>query len=262
MKKGFYFSLVALMFLTACKRNIVSGHGEIGTEHRNAGNFTAVEIDAPLNTTIHIDSAAQSSLQLKGYKNLLSYIKAEVRGNVLHIHLQKAIAFENDKDIEASITVPSLNAVTIKGSSDVDIHGDLKGDNFKLQVRGAGDIVIDNVHLNELKAELAGAGSLELKNGAINNARYKVSGAGSIEAFGVNTNTADAELLGAGDMELNVAQKLDAEIKGAGSISYKGHPEVTKHVIGIGSLEDANGKVEKENKSKDGDKDWDEDSDK
>lgn len=262
MKKGFYFLLIASVSLTACKRNIVSGHGESATEDRNTGSFTAVEIQAPLTATINIDSTAPSSLQLKGYKNLLSYIKTEVRGNVLYIHLQKAIAFETDNDINAAITVPSLTAVTIKGSSDVDIHGNLKGDNFKLNVRGAGDIVIDNVQLNELRAELAGAGSLELKNGSINNTRYKVSGAGSIEAFGVNTNTADAELLGAGDMELSVMQKLDAEIKGAGSISYKGHPEITKHVIGIGSLEDANGKVEKENKQKDRDKDWDEDSDK
>lgn len=239
-KTGIVICVCVAMLSASCKRNTTEGHGKISTEARSLESFTSVEIGAPLDVKIVVDSTKQSSCTLKGYQNLLEKINTKVENGILIIDKEDIINFYTDHDVIATITVPSLKMLTIKGAADADIQGTITGDNFSLKVSGAGDVVIHDLNTNSFESVLAGAGDLTIKKGNVNNVIYQVRGAGDVDAYALLTKNTKASVSGAGDIEVNVSENLDARISGAGSISYKGHPKVQSDINGIGEVEAAN----------------------
>lgn len=241
MKKIILASCItASAFLfSSCKHNVVVGHGEKSTDTRAVGPFSVVAVSTSLDITIDVNETAQPGLTLSGYKNILEYIKTDVSGDTLRIYTDKKTDFESDKDIVATISTKTLSGLSIAGSSDAEIAGDIKGNSFTLKVTGAGDVKIHTVHVNDLKASISGAGDLDINEGAVNNAEYHVTGAGDVEASNVVSQTCVASVSGAGDMRLNVQKRLDARVSGTGGITYQGNPEVTSKISGVGSINKA-----------------------
>lgn len=241
MKKLVLFlSSCILLSVVSCKRNSEEGYGKIITNNISVAGFSSIEIGAPLDAEIIVDSTKSASLSIKGYANLLEKITSKVEGGKLIIEKEGLIDFYTDKDIVATIIVPSLSAFTINGASDADIKGNLTGNSFRLKVSGAGDVTIDNLHVNNFESTLSGAGDLTIKNGIVENASFHVRGAGDVSAFALQAKTVNANVTGAGDIDVSVSEKLNARVAGAGSISYKGHPQVQSDISGIGEVDDAN----------------------
>jgi hypothetical protein len=232
-------SLIVLS-LFSCKRNIEEGHGTVKTETRDVSGFTAIEISAPIDATITVDSTKPVSVILKGYSNLLEKITTTVENGTLIIDKEHAIDLFNDEDLTATITVPSLSSLGIAGASDADLKGNISGPSFKLTVSGAGDVTIDKLNVNDFESKMSGAGDLHIKGGVVNNASFKVAGAGDVSAYALRAKIVTASVAGAGDIEVTVSDNLDAHVAGVGSISYKGHPQLQSKVSGIGGVEDAN----------------------
>jgi hypothetical protein len=238
--------VTALLFLTAfwcslssCKRKKTEGKGEIKTETRGVTSFATIDLSTSVTAVIVVDPAAQPSVTLKGYANILELIKTEVTNGTLKVYTDDLVHFRSDKDVVAEITVPSLQALEISGASDATIKGPLTAEKFNLEVSGAGDVVIENMTANTFEAELTGAGQLEVKGGSVNKLAYDVTGAGDISTFPLQSKTAEVTVTGMGDVELSVSDALDASITGAGDINYKGHPQLTTNITGGGSIEDA-----------------------
>jgi Putative auto-transporter adhesin, head GIN domain len=231
---------LATCFLFSCKRNIIIGSGNETTSTRTTAGYNNIEVSAPVDVTIMVKEGAQPDLQLTGYENIMQYIKTDVEGNTLRIYSPEGVDFELGKKMKANITVPSLASLSMSGANDAIIHGMIVGKAFKLDVSGAGDIVIDNVTVSKLAADLSGAGKIEIKAGQVGQAAYDISGAGSINAFGLQSTEVEASVSGVGACDINTQQKLDAHISGAGHIRYKGHPAVTSETSGVGAVSDAN----------------------
>lgn len=241
MKKSLAFVLLfgIVLLAASCKRNVKHGKGPATTVTRTVAAFTDVEVSAPVTAMIKVEPGATPGIQLSGYANILEDIKTDVVNGKLIIDKDELIHFDLDKDVVATITVPSLNSLSIKGAADAEIQGTIQND-FNLKVSGAGDITIASVTAQHFTATLTGAGSLAVNGGAVNTASYKVSGAGDVEAFPLQAKVVKAKVSGAGDIQLTATEKLDVTINGAGEVSYKGHPTTTSDINGVGSLEDAN----------------------
>lgn len=168
----------------------------------------------------------------------MEHIKTEVTGNTLRIYNEGLIF--NNSDINIIVQVPSLSALELQGAADVRTTGDIKGADFKLEVLGASEIDIDELHVDNLDVKLSGASELQINRGTIGKAKYKVTGAGEIRAEAVETKDVAARVSGAGEMSLFVTEKLDADITGAGEIDYRGHPQITSDITGAGELIDKN----------------------
>ncbi len=224
-------------FASSCRHVKVKGEGATKTENRSVGSFSAIQLSAPLTATIKIDPTAAPSLQLNGYGNVLHKIKSEVNNNTLIVDKDGFLDFDIDKDVTATITVPSLSSLTISGAADADLDGDITGNEFTLKVSGAGDVKIQSIHTNTLTTTLSGAGSLTIDSGTVNYASYKVTGAGDVDAYDLQCRQAKTVVSGAGDINLSASEKLDVHISGAGSVKYKGKPVVSSDINGVGSLE-------------------------
>ena len=222
MKNALFLS-VAIFALFSCGRRVVTGKGESATVNGNiSGNFTAIDISAPLTAHVHVRPGVQAEVRFSGYKNLIDEIRTEVEDNTLHIENKHPIQFDTDKDVVADITVGSLSELGIHGAADADVDGEIAGSDFRLVISGAGDVSIDKVNVSNLDAKISGAGNVSIHSGTVGRAEYKVSGAGNISSFGVQANEVKAKVSGTGDIEVYAVKSLDAKVSGAGTIQYKG----------------------------------------
>lgn len=242
MNRYLTFLAILVIALSSCRPNILSGEGEVVTNTQEVSSFTAVDISVPINATINMQEGAKPSVQLTGHANVLKHIIAKVENNTVTIYcdLDDTWTIDDDEEISAQITLPLLTGLSLSGSPDAEIHGNIIGGNFKLDISGASDVVIDNINVDNFTSVISGAGDIDVKAGKVGTATFKIKGAGDISAFPLQANEVIADISGAGDGEITAVEKLTATIKGAGSIKYKGHPVVSKQVSGVGSVSDAN----------------------
>jgi len=226
---------ISVLFLS-CKEEVVRGKGNITTEGRTLQQFDKIIIDIAADATIEVGKP--HTVEVKAQSNLMEHIKTEVTGNTLRIYNEGLIF--NNSDINIIVQVPSLSALELQGAADVRTTGDIKGTNFELDVLGASEIDIDELHVDNLDVKLSGASELQINRGTVGKAKYKVTGAGEIRAEAVETKDVSARVSGAGEMSLFVTEKLDADITGAGEIDYRGHPQITSDITGAGELIDKN----------------------
>lgn len=230
------FLLILVMVAASCRQNKVKGTGTIETQSRDVTAFSAIKIEAPVDVKIKFVAGTTPGIQFKGYPNVLKEIKTEVESGVLRIYNDDLIHFRNNEEIAAEITVPTLNALTISGVSDVDMQGKLVTGGFDIVVVGAGDIIIESINADALNVTLSGAGNLQVKGGEVNKVNYEVTGAGEIASFPLQCKEATVTVTGMGDVDISVADKLDASVTGAGDINYKGHPSLNTRITGAGSV--------------------------
>lgn len=233
--------LVSALVFNSCKVNVLKGEGDVSTTARNVSSFSAIDVNIPVKTIITVQPSAAPGIQFKGYDNVVKHIKTSVRDNTLFVESDLDDSWEMDGDgITAEITVPSLAALSMSGSPDADVHGNIAGQEFKLDIAGAGKVNIDNISVSNFESDISGAGKIEVRGGSVKRASYEVSGAGKIIAYPLQTEETVTSISGAGKGEVTASQKLSVNISGAGKISYKGHPAISKDVSGAGTVVDAN----------------------
>ncbi len=228
-------------FATACRENVLRGEGNKSSSVPDVTGFNSVRIEISLKAIVNMQEGAQPSVKFDGYENILKHIKTKVENNKLIIYSDLDDTWTMDsEDITATITMPSITALTLAGAPDAEVHGNITGTDFKLDISGASNVKLDNVNVDNFGVEVSGAGDITVKGGAVKHAVYEINGAGTLKAYPLQANETEATISGAGTSQVTALQKLTANINGAGTIKYKGHPEVVKEVSGVGTISDAN----------------------
>ena len=244
MRGGIFFLSAAavLPFLSACNGHVLKGEGAKTTEVVQVATFAAVDISVSVKAVISVVAGAAPHVELDGYANLLQHIKTKVENNKLVVtsDLEDDWNFASSDGTTLKITVPDLDGLSLSGATNADVHGILSGGEFKLDIAGAGKVVIDSINVDNFSTVVSGAGEIEVKGGAVHNANYQVSGIGKIKAFPLKTSETTTSISGEGKAELTAMQKLNVDINGAAKIKYKGHPTLTQEISGSGTISDAN----------------------
>jgi hypothetical protein len=236
MKKYLLFLVFiagGFMLVSSCRINVLKGEGNKITSAPTLSSFNAVDISLPIKTTITVTEGSQPGINLNGYENVIKHIKTKIKDNTLYLY--------TDLGITVEITLPAIKSLSLEGAADADVHGNISGTDFKLDISGVGNAVIDNINVDDFSSEVSGAANIVVKGGTVKLAKYEVSGAAKIKTFPLQTTETYASISGAGKGEVTASQKLTASISGAGSIKYKGHPaDVNKDISGAGSIAEAN----------------------
>ena len=233
-------AVIAVISFASCKMNVLKGTGNKTTTIASVSSFNAVNIEIPIKTVITVKEGAPG-VEFSGYENLLKHIQATVTNNKLTIHydLDDTWTIHGD-EVTATISLPSLTALKLTGAPDANVHGNITGNDFKLVISGASDIVFDSISTDNFTADVSGAADIKINGGHVKTAVYTISGAGDIKAFPLQAQETTASISGAGDGQFTALQKLSASISGAGDIKYKGHPVITQNISGVGELTDSN----------------------
>jgi hypothetical protein len=194
--------------------NTLRGSGIERVETRDVGSFQGIEIQNG-GTDVDVTIGSPQQVTIAADENLIDAITTEVHDGTLRIGMKHgSYSFKSSR--KATITVPSLEAVSITGSSDVVVRG-IDAPRFKVAISGSGSIRAVG-RTDRLDASIAGSGDLEL--------------------FDLQARSAGVSITGSGEARVSAHESLSASVSGSGDVRYRGDARnVTKSVTGSGSIE-------------------------
>jgi len=190
---------------------VLEGSGNAASETRNVGAFDTVELAGSNNVTVRVGSDA--SVVVNGDDNLLDRITTDVVATTLVI--DDSGGFSTNSQMSVDVTVPSLRAITLSGSGNIDA---------------------DDVHAGRLVVRLSGSGNIRAAGEAAQ-LHVTLIGSGEVELMQLVARDVHADLQASGHIAVYATDSLDASVTGTGAITYLGSPaRVQKSVTGNGAI--------------------------
>lgn len=224
----------AVSILSSCNQR--RGSGNIITEKRQTGNFTAISVGGAF--TVEVKTGPVTEVEVESDDNVISYIETKVSGNTLKIRTKDGNGF-NNAHFKVYITAPEINKINSSGASNIKVTSQLKSaGKISLDASGAAGIEA-SVDAPEVYAEVSGAGNIEL-TGRTRDYKAKVSGSGTLKSGNLQSENTTVDVSGAGTARVHASVRLNAKASGAGNIHYKGGASVEQKTSGAGSIKNEN----------------------
>lgn len=271
-------ALLAVLLVTGCTFNIVTGSGRVVSESRDVSGFTQIAL-AGIGDVI-VTQGEEISLVIEAEDNLIPYFETKVRGSTLTISLYdryRAVTLRPTRPVKFHLTLPEIEAVTLAGSGNI-IAGDLQGTDFKITLAGSGNITTGDLSAAQLNIQLAGSGDISLGTvttervtsttagsgnitfagleaetievtiagsgnvnlkGEVTRQGLKILGSGDYTAGDLQSQEASVLVSGSGDVRVWATRSLEVTLLGSGNVLYYGSPRLSLNVSGSGSINPA-----------------------
>ena len=191
--------------------NATRGSGRYQSTNKNLSSYNAVVINSSFNVNYY--KGKKPYAKISADHNILPLIKSTVKNNILYLSAKGS--FSTSNPIEVDIFSPTLNSITITGSSDVFLHS-IQSENLKINLTGSGDIIA---------------------KGKTNHLSITVSGSGDIDATELTARNATIDIRGSADVQITTKETLNVSISGSGDVTYFGNPQqINKRISGSGDL--------------------------
>ena len=220
--KKLFVALFAITTLAAAaqKWETVRGSGNLKTESRSVGNFTAVDSRGVMSVDIQYGEA--NTITVEADDNLLPYIITKVEGDKLVIKTEK-VGISSREKLMVHITMTRITGLSLSGSGNIMGSGQFTNDNTtQLSVSGSGNLKIGFASFSAIDASVRGSGNMELTGGKTNTIDASVSGSGNIGAYAVESKSVKARVSGSGNIKVTASESLEAVSSGSGNVYYKG----------------------------------------
>lgn len=223
---------VALLLLAACGVGLVIGSGNSRTEEREIAGVEGVALSFV--GDLRITQGDEEKLVITADDNVMPLITTEVKDGVLTIGARSTLGLQTTGKLQYDLTVRNLNSIRLTGAGNAEIDGLETGD-LELAITGAGSLSAQNVDAERVEATLSGLGSVSVSGKAARQ-DVRLTGSGSYSAGDLQSGAADVTISGLGSATVWAVETLDATISGAGNIEYRGDPQVTQRVTGLGAV--------------------------
>lgn len=237
MKRTLTLTLALALAMTSCAQwgKKIKGNGEVITQERSVGDYSAVALSGPFD--VDLVQGREGNITIQGESNLLEYLITEVRDGTLEIKTERGHNLSSSTRSGIRITVPieSIEGIGLAGSGDIKGHFPIQADAFSARLAGSGDIdlVLD---ADRVDTALSGSGDITL-SGQARTLEISVSGSGDVMAFGLEAASAQVNVSGSADVEVTATEGLVARISGSGDVRYRGNPvKVDARSTGSGSV--------------------------
>lgn len=186
------------------------GSGVRSEEARVVEDFHAVRLQAP--ARVHVRVGEARTVVVSGDDNVVPEVRTRVSDGTLVIALEGSWRLR--KELEVTLTLPTLESFRIEGSGAVSIAG-LAAERLELAIEGSGALEAHG-SVRDLRATIDGSGELDLDDLQAARAELSIEGSGAIEAA--------------------VSEGLHYTIEGSGCIAYSGPATSHGTVDGSGAL--------------------------
>ena len=233
MALGLFVAAAAASFASGDHENDgwISGSGHVRTESREVPAFTSIELEGSGNVTIRPGSPRAVTVETDD--NILSVVKTEVVGNVLHLGFNPDTQVNRMTRLEFTVAAPQLTGITVSGSGSARSAAPFRSDSLSLDIRGSGSITCD-ADVESLQATVGGSGDITAR-GRADRLGISINGSGGIHARELLSVFADVRVNGSGDASVNASTALNINVAGSGSVEYGGGAEPTVRSSGSGS---------------------------
>lgn len=133
------------------------------------------------------------------------------------------------------ITAPSLTALKVAGSGQLEVEGPLKAEILALVVAGSGNLVVPQLSTASLSTTVGGSGDVRV-GGSCPRHEIRISGSGQVKAHDLKTETCSARISGSGDAHVYASRTVDVSISGSGSLYVAGGAQLSSSVHGSGRV--------------------------
>ena len=207
-------AFAALLLLASCEKQSITGSGSLSTEQRAVLPFTAVQTSGDIKLNIRYGTT--SSIEVKGYSNLVPITETKIQNNKLYVQFQDQYNSVRNNNVEVTVVLPVLESVYSYGSGDVWVSDFSNGNNLQVSIYGSSDVIITNSQFNT--------------------GNFESHGSGDIEAQNLSVKTGNASIYGSGNIKLSCTEFLRSKIFGSGNIWYWGNPALDTQINGSGSV--------------------------
>ena len=158
----------------------------------------------------------------------------DINSNTSSLKLRINREHFNFDRINLYITFKELERVNIEGGVRLKTRGYLDLDDFEMHVEGGAKVEL-NMKAKDVDIVSQGGVLFEM-NGVAETLNVKVSGAGHVDASELKTKDVRFSVEGVGTGSVYATDNLYAHIQGVGKIKYRGNPQITKSIDGVGTV--------------------------
>lgn len=153
-----------------------------------------------------------------------SEIITEVRDGTLHVRRDRPWFdwFGDSDEGEVYVTMPTLQALTASGGSDVTVEGSFAGDALRITASGGSDVELDAA-VDRVEVQASGGSDVRL-TGSARSARLQSSGGSDLDAGRFTADEANVESSGGSDVSIGVRNSISGHASGGSDITYTGQP--------------------------------------
>lgn len=213
----------------------VEGNNDYVRVTKKVEDFHKVKLSNSFNVVYVQNPDSAGIVNIKIESSILEKLSVKSEKGELSLKL-KGLGKKDFGIILVEIYSSSLSRVENDGGGVFESHESVKAPELYLGISGSGQIKMDLIDCNILKAKVAAGDGDMLLKGVADHADYSILGGGEIRAHGVKSDDANCVITGNGNIGCNVSKKLTATITGAGNVYYEGNPEISKKGIGKGKV--------------------------
>jgi hypothetical protein len=206
-------------------------------QNREVPSFS--EVSMRVSGKLYLEQGERQSVRVVASQSTLDEIITEVRDRSLIIRFKNNNLFMrsfNPGKIEIYVTVPEINALSVSGSGDIIANNEIKTRILDLAVSGSGNITLDQLVAERVKAGISGSGNVQVNDGRAGDLTISVSGSGSYKGAGFEVRNVDARISGSGNCTVHAGESLKARVSGSGNVVYSGNPMIDTSVVGSGRV--------------------------
>jgi len=210
----------------------VKGNGNIKTQSRELGHFSALSLALP--GKLELRMGESESVTIETDDNLLPLISAVIENGTLKLRPIRNNLQLDTGNLKLVVQARNIERIALGGSGAIEAQR-LRAPKLDLSLGGSGAITIGQVEADALAVSLGGSGKLKAGGGAARRVSVSIGGSGDVELGQVSSDEASVNVAGSGNATVWARNALSVSIAGSGDVNYYGDPQVSKTVIGSGS---------------------------
>ncbi len=228
------FALLAVL-LTSCETeiNFIEGSGHIVSRTLDIDEFNKLSLLGADNVVISY--AEVQEVLVSGDDNIIDRIKTDVMNGTWFVDLERG-SYRN-YDLKYYISLPRINEISCDGASKVVVNNFINEGDLTIDITGTSYIELNRMENTEnLFISIDGLGHIKAY-GEFPSLQYLdifISGSGEYLGYPVLAQECRVEINGAAKCEVAVENQLDVTIDGAGLVRYRGNPDISQHISGMG----------------------------
>jgi hypothetical protein len=213
--------LVVGLLVSSCqvtyKKDIKVSKGTI-VNWDDVPEFDRVVVEAACDVKF-VQSDELRKVETKSRDGDARLLESVVEDGVLHVRCKEEnLQRIKGKHMSVTIYSPDLIGLELKGAGEVEID-ELDTDTLTIEMRGAGDVDLGNIVCDRLDTRLHGAGSIKIESLTTQWADIELKGVGNVDVGFVNSGNVKCSLKGVGNVKLyGDVRHLEREAKGTGNV--------------------------------------------
>lgn len=181
-------TVVALAFLglvvAGCDEGLLTlgekGSGNLVTETREVGTFTAIEVSGAIALDLTVAADADPSVSVTYDDNIVDHVVTRVSGDTLVLEFDGNVNLTGSAARVVAVTMNELTALQTSGATDVKATGSTS--TLEVDSSGASSVDLLDLIATDIQVEISGASTVDLS--ATGTVSGSVSGASNLNVYG------------------------------------------------------------------------------